>query len=242
MPTTTIHAHLDLDQGRFTLEKSTTAMTKTAAQVGFWAAVVTTALNVLFTLSLIIIPTTRWADAQLFAAEYKPIESLPAIPALLLGPATLMLMLSIHFYAPEPKRIFSLAAVLFTVIYAALCSLNYFVQLTAVQQGILSGDPSALAPFVMANPQSVFLAVDTLGYLFLFVACLLAAPVFEGGQLEKAIRWLWFGTAMLGLAGVLAYAIGQPTIYFAGLMGSGGTFLVVTILLAVLYYRLLQPD
>jgi hypothetical protein len=242
MPTTTIHAHLDLDQGRFTLEKSTTAMTKTVAQVGFWAAVVTTALNVLFTLGLISIPATRWAGAQLFAAEFKPIESLPAIPALLLGPAVMMLMLSIHFYAPQPKRIFSLAAVLFTAIYAALCSLNYFVQLTAVRQGVLNGDASAIAPFVMANPQSVFLAVDTLGYLFLFIACLLAAPVFDRGRLEQGIRWLLVGSAVLGLIGVLGYAIDQPTIYFAGLMVSGVTFLVLTTLLAVLYNRLLQPD
>lgn len=86
------------------------------------------------------------------------------------------------------------------------------------------------------------LAIDTLGYFyfFLFLATLFAATVFAGNKLENLIRWLCVASSVLGLCGVLGFAIGEQTICFIGLMISGLPFLVVTVLLAVLYYRLVK--
>jgi len=237
MSKTTIHAHVDLEQGRFSLEKTTSTMSRMAAQVGFWAAVVTTMLNLLFTIGIVAIPASAWSDLQAYASTYRPIESLPAVPSLLLGPALVVLMLSIHEYAWQDKKVLSLAASAFVIIYAALTGLNYFVQLTVVRQSLTAGQLDGLAPFIMANPQSVMLAIDTLGYFFLFLACLFAAPVFAGGRLETAIRWLFAASGALGLMGVLGFAVGQQQLYFIGLMISGLPFLVLTVLLAVFFRR-----
>ena len=94
----------------------------------------------------------------------------------------------------------------------------------------------------MANPGSALLALDTLGYFFLFLATLCAAPVFAGERLENAIRWLFVASGGLGLLGVLGFAVGQQTAYFVGLMVSGLPFLAATVLLAVLDYRLMMRE
>ncbi len=93
---------------------------------------------------------------------------------------------------------------------------------------------------ILTTPQSAMLAINTLGYFFLFLATLFAAPVFAGNKLENLIRWLCVASGVLGLCGVLGFAIGEQTICFIGLMISGLPFLVVTVLLAVLYYRLVK--
>jgi hypothetical protein len=240
MSKTTFQARLDLEQGRFSLEKTTSSMSRTVALLGLWAAIATTALNLLFTIGIVAIPASPWSDLEGYASTYRAVESLPAIPSLLLGPALVVLMLSIHSYASQEQKILSLSASAFAVVYAALTGLNYFVQLTVVRQSLVAGQIDGLAPFIMANPQSVTLAIDTLGYFFLFLACLFAAPVFAGGRLEKAIRWLFLGSGALGLLGILGFALGQQQLYFIGLMISGLPFLVLTVLLAVLYYRYLQ--
>ena len=240
MSKTTFQARLDLEQGRFSLEKTTSSMNRTVALLGLWAAVATTTLNLLFTIGIVAIPASPWSDLKGYANAYRAVESLPAIPSLLLGPAVIVLMLSIHYHASQEQKILSLSASAFAVVYAALTGLNYFVQLTVVRQSLVAGQMDGLAPFIMANPQSVMLAIDTLGYFFLFLACLFAAPVFAGGRLETAIRWLFLGSGALGLLGILGFALGQQQLYFIGLMISGAPFLVLTVLLAALYYRQIQ--
>ncbi len=68
------------------------------------------------------------------------------------------------------------------------------------------------------------------------------ATLFAGDKLENAIRWLCVASGVLGLCGVLGFAIGEQTIYFIGLMISGLPFLAMTVLLAVLYYRLVKKE
>ncbi len=237
MSKTTIQARLDLEQGRFSLEKTTSTMTPMVARMGFWAAVSTTILNLLFTIGIVAIPASIWNSLQGYASSYRAVENLPAIPSLLLGPAVVVLLVSIHYYSEQNKKILSLSAASFGLLYAALTGLNYFVQLTVVRQSLLAGQIDGLEPFIMANPQSVMLAIDTLGYLFLFLACLFAAPVFSGGKLETAIRWLFAASGALGLLGVLGFALGQQQLYFIGLMVSGLPFLALTVLLAGLFDR-----
>jgi hypothetical protein len=241
MSKTTFQARLDLEGGRFTLEKSTSTMNRTVALAGFWAAVTTTALNVLFTTGILAIPATPWTNAQAFARSFRPVEILPSIPSLLLGPAVVVMMLSVHYYASQEKKILSLSAAAFAILYAALTGANYFVQITAVRLSILNGgDIDALAPFIMANPQSAMLAIDTLGYFFLFLATLFAAPVFGGDRLENAIRWLLIVSGALGLLGIIGFALGQQMVYFIGLMVSGLPFLAMTTLLAVLFFHYIK--
>ena len=62
-----------------------------------------------------------------------------------------------------------------------MASINYIVQLTVVRLSILNRETDGLAMFVMGNPHSIFWALAS-AYIFMNLAMLFAAPVFEGGN------------------------------------------------------------
>lgn len=51
-----------------------------------------------------------------------------------------------------------------TMIYAAVASLNYPVQLIVVSSNIFGGEPQGLALVAMGNPRSLFWGLTILGY------------------------------------------------------------------------------
>lgn len=209
-------------------------------KVGFWSALLATGLNIAFTVTLIAFPGPTWRGMYEFAGDYDLLTLLPVLFAFLLAPTIVALFAAIHYFASADKRILSQLGLVFATVYAALTGFNYFIQLTVVRQHIMSGETAGLALFVMANPSSLMLAVDTLGYFFLFIASLCAVPIFEIGRLHIAIRWLLAATGASGLVGVVGYMIGSETIYFVGLMVSGLAFIPATALLSRLF-REFQP-
>lgn len=210
-------------------------------KVGLWSALLATGLNIAFTVALVALPGPAWRGMYEFTSDYNLLDLLPALFAFLLGPTIVVLFAAIHSSAPPEKRVLSQSALLFSGVYAALTGINYFVQMTVVRQHMQTGETAGLALFVMANPASVMLAVDMLGYFFLFLASLCAAPIFGTSRLNDAIRWLLAATGVLGLVGVIGYMVGNQTMSFAGLMISSVAFLPATALLAVLF-RGLEPS
>jgi hypothetical protein len=204
-------------------------------RIGFWAALFATVLNIAFVVTLIAFPGTAWQSMYQYSTAFKAVDLLPSLPSLLLAPVTVALFTAVHYYASQVQKIASHLGLVFAVIYAVLSSSNYFVQLTVVRMHLQTGETAGLAPFVMANPGSVVMAIDTLGYAFLFLACLFTARVFSANRLTGAVRWLLTWTGFVGLAGVLGYVVGSQMVYFVGLMISGFLFLPATALLAVLF-------
>lgn len=145
---------------------------KSVAQLGFWSAVVVTLMLIVFPLSLIF-GSLDMAYGSSF----------------LLAPGFVTMMVSIHHYAALDKKVWSQLGLSFAVIYAVMCSLTYYVQLTFIKNNYLPIADEALAPFAFV-PGTPFFAQDMLGYVFFCLATLAAGPVFTGGRLETWIKWL----------------------------------------------------
>lgn len=101
-------------------------------------------------------------------------------PSLFLGAAFLVLTVSVHQLSPSDRRVFSQTAVAFATIYAALISINYYVQLTWVGPRLARGEVAGMEPFLFMPFDSFLYAVDILGYSFMSLATLFAAMVFTG--------------------------------------------------------------
>lgn len=162
---------------------------------------------------------------------------LPLIPSLLIVPAFIVLMVSVHYYAAPDKKIWSHIGITFTLIYAAMASINYITQLTVVRLSILNKETDGLAMFVMGNSHSIFWALAS-AYVFMNLAMLFAAPIFEGGKLERLIRWLFFANGASAIVTIYGVVADSPQIY---LMGSLVPWCVIfswaTILLAIMFKR-----
>lgn len=159
-------------------------------------------------------------------------------PSLLLAIAFVILMVSIHSYAPERNRIWSHIGLAFAIIYAVMVTIVYFVVITVVVPQTAAGQAQQIG--VLAFEFGSFLyAIDVLGYGFMCLSTLFASAVFTGHGLESWTRKALF------VNGILAPVIPLQMVYaplwkLAALWGL--TFPTSTILLAVLFRRLLRSQ
>lgn len=180
--------------------------------VGFWAAASAT----FFSLTYVIGQLAEWfgwmgsgGGPQNASTPLGLIVLLT--PSLLLGSAFLVLLVSIHEAAPPEKKVWSHAALAFGTVYTVLISMNYFVQLTLVAPRIAQGRTEGIEMFLFVPFDSFLYAVDILGYSFMSVATLFAAPVFTGPGLQRVARLFLISNGL-----VLPFLVGQ--MYFQSLI------------------------
>jgi hypothetical protein len=137
-----------------------------------------------------------------YSASFNPVSLTWLYPALLLAPAFVVAMVSVHRAMPEERRLWTQLGVVFACLYAPIQTLNYAVQLLAVAPSIQAGETEGLAFFAFANPHGFFAALEALGYVFMLLALLFTAPAFRGGGLERWLRWTFVAT--FGIVIVLA--------------------------------------
>jgi hypothetical protein len=223
------------------------SISKSVSQVGFWSAALATLFSIGYGVTLIITMISMsanaadtspgWNGIESFVASFQSIQMLSLIPSLLLAPTFIVLMVSIHYYAAPDKKIWSHLGIAFTLVYAVMASINYITQLTVVRLSILNKETDGLAMFVMGNSHSIFWALAS-SYIFMNLAMLFAAPAFEGGRLQRAIRWLFVANGVSVIVTIFGVIADSPPIYLLGsLVPWCVVFSLTTILLAVLFGR-----
>lgn len=156
-------------------------------------------------------------------------------PSIFLAPSFVILMISIHYYAPEDQKIWSHMGLIFATIYAVLISIVYYTQLTWVIPHMLQGTEEQLSAFTFKSFDSFLYVVDVLGYSFMSLSTLFAAPVFVGGGLERRIRWFLIANGLL--IPFLSLQMYYPSLIYGAALWII-TFPTSTILLAMLFRRI----
>ena len=193
-------------------------------QIGFWSAILTTAWILIFNIALVLGVTG--APTRLIAVG----------ASLLLALSFLILMSSIHNYAPQEKRVWSQIGLSFSVLYAALLVWNYFLQLTVVR-----ANPQLYSWLSMEfTPDTAFWSLETIGYTLMSLSTLFALPVLSVGRIELAIRWCFAANAVFAVLGSAAYVLSVNPLHLL-VMASLGVWAVAfpigTALLAVMFKR-----
>jgi hypothetical protein len=144
-------------------------------------------------------------------------------------------MACIHEYSPPDKKFFSRLGLLFSTGYITLIGFNYYMQLTLVRKNLYS------EPFAMDDPLSIMIVIEALGYGFMGLATLSTAFIFTDGILEKAVRWLFIINGILGIGGIIGYALGlSMTILAGGLIAWDIIMPISSILMAILFRKVLR--
>ena len=120
---------------------------------------------------------------------------------LLLVPAFITMIAAIHICQDEHKLL-SLIAVIFTGMYGVFVSFNYFFTLGFIGRGL--DVPRILD---MAEPDSIFIVIEVLGYFFMGLATLFLVPLFRKTTLDKWIAGLFFINGLLGIGGLVAFGL-----------------------------------
>jgi hypothetical protein len=162
------------------------------------------------------------------------IQPFATIIGFLLTPSFLVVMACIHSYASNERKVFSLIGLSFAIIYATLISVNYFIQLTYVRQSAFD-----VSMFDMTNPQSMMWVIEVLGYFFMGLSTLFAAPVFASGRTESLVKWLFAANGVLGILTPVAYVMNWPLrILLGGLILWDIVMPIATASIAYLFWRL----
>ena len=108
----------------------------------------------------------------------------------------LLAMLSLHYAAPADKKIWSHAALLFTVMYVIFVTANYVVQLATVIPMTLKGAANEIR-ILNQSPHSLFWDFDAIGYICMGFATLFAFPVFKKQGFQKWVKYCFLVHALV---------------------------------------------
>jgi hypothetical protein len=210
-------------------------MNKLTSVLGFWSAAIIATLVIFIDagmiLSAILFPMTTITSMEAYTNSFNSLQMLPFIPSLLLAPMFVIMMLAIHQYASDDRKVLSQLGFSFSLICAAVLSIHYYIQLTFVQQGILNSELAGVWQFAAPNPHSFFWTFAALGYGFMGIALLCTAPVFSGKS-ERSIKWLFIANGGVGIAFLIGNAL---NIFMVNILSSfvwGILFLIAAILVA----------
>lgn len=103
-------------------------------------------------------------------------------------------MLSLHYFVPIERKLWSHAAVVFATIYAVFVTANYVVQLATVIPATLQGRGEEIQLLVQ-TPHSMFWDFDAIGYIFMGFATLIAAPAMAGRGFQRWVRLSFLANA-----------------------------------------------
>ncbi|MEM3581268.1 MAG: hypothetical protein QXQ64_08445 [Candidatus Bathyarchaeia archaeon] len=203
---------------------ATPTTSRAVYQIGFWSAILTTTWIIIFNIAIAL------------GVAGASTRSVAVGASLLLVFSFIALMVSIHSYAPPEKKIWSQIGLSFAIVYAALLTWNYFLQLTVVRN-----NPQLYEWLIMDfTPDTAFWSLETVGYTLMGLAALFALPVFNGGGIERAIRWCFAINAVFTVVGSIGYVLsGNPLhgLVLASLGVWAIVFPIATTLLAVMFKR-----
>jgi len=213
-----------------------TTVSASTRAVGFWSAVLATCFSVMYVVAQIgewlgLLGSAGGAESSSTAFGLYVLLT----PSLLLGSSFLALMAAVHQSASEDRKVWSQAAFGFAMIYAALISINYYVQLAWVAPRLASGRVEGMESFLFVPFDSFLYAVDILGYAFMSLATLFAARVFTGEGQERLVRWFLIANGL-----VLPFLLFQMYVHWLIWIAAiwAVTFPGSTVALAVFYRRL----
>ena len=157
--------------------------------VGFWSAVSATACAIIYDAGQIA-EWLGWLGSRGGPeSSSTPLGIVVLLtPSLVLGSSFLVLCVAIDRAADPDLRVWSQAALAFATIYAALISINYYVQLAWVGPRLAAGRIPGMEPFLFVPFDSFLYAADILGYSFMSLATLFAAMVFKPRGPERFAR------------------------------------------------------
>lgn len=162
-------------------------MNVTIYKFGFWSGV----LAFISTLAFVIVQLLQVAGILSFPLDEFLIygTSLCIVIPFVLG------ILALHYVASEDKKIYSHAALIFSILYAVFVTSNYVVQLATVIPMQLKGALHEVQ-VLKQTPHSLFWDFDAIGYICMGFATLFAVPVFEKHGFQKWVRISFLANAL----------------------------------------------
>jgi len=184
------------------------ALSSTSNRVGLYSAILTVVMTVVtFGLAIIAIPNSG-AGCRVDCVEYPYLDTLSEFPrdylwmppAMVLVVVFVALVVSIHTYAAQHKKIYSRIGLSFALIAAGILLSDYFIQFSVVPISLMDQETDGIVLLTQYNPHGIFIVLEELGYLLMSLSFLFLAPVFTNeGRLASVVRWVFIAGFVLAM-------------------------------------------
>ena len=212
----------------------TVMFSASARRLGILSASVSVVLSVAYTITLAVALLSLPSPQEPIGDPYLPVLEILIIVT---TPLIVAMMVSVHAWASPETKVFSLMALVFMSMLAALTCSLHFVILTVSRQAVFT-EQSWLPLFLGWKWPSIGYALDIVAWDVIFpLAVFSAAPVFSGNRLATSIRVLLIVSGVLAVGGLSGVVANDMQLRNIGILGYGVVFPVGTLLLAVLFYR-----
>lgn len=183
-------------------------------RVGLYSAVFTAIITIVtFGFAITAIPISG-ANCREGCIEYPylntvsqfPKDYLWMVPAILLMLSYVIWMVSIHFYAAQPKKIFSHIGLSFAIMAALILISDYFIQFSIIPVSLMNGETEGITLLTQYNAHGIFIVLEELGYLLMSLSFLFMALVFfNKNRLETAVGWIFVSGFVLAVISLTAF-------------------------------------
>ena len=238
-------------KNQVTTSKTADSVTNNANLLGFYSAILTTVVTTVTFGIAILTPPLSGPFCVGSCFDYPFTDTISRFPrdfiwmyfAILLTLIYVVLMVCIHHYASNEKKIFSQIGLSFALISATVLITDYFIQISVIQPSLVNGETDGIAIITQYNPHGIFIVLEEIGYLMMSVSFLCMAPVFSGtNRLERAIRWTFIISFILTILSLIIisilYGINREYIFEVVVIVIDWTVLIVSgILLSVVFKR-----
>lgn len=154
-------------------------MTGRSSRIGYWAGLAAVAATVAYDVVQIL---------QVVGVLVFPVDEI-----LIYGTAQCIVvpfvleMAALHHTTDTERQFWTLAALIFTVVYAVFVTANYVVQLATVIPAQLRGAVDGVG-LLAQTPHSLFWDFDAVGYIAMGIAALLTIPAVDDVGLGRWVR------------------------------------------------------
>lgn len=163
-------------------------MNRTVNKIGFWSGLTAFAATIAYCIVQLL---------QMYSGlSYPYDERLIYGTSLCIVIPYVLEMLALHYITPDEKKIWSHAALTFTILYAVFVTANYVVQLATVIPMTLKGSLDEVR-ILQQTPHSLFWDFDALGYIFMGLSTFVAIPVFKRTGFQKWVRLAFIANALV---------------------------------------------
>jgi hypothetical protein len=172
-------------------------MNKNILNIGLWSAIICLTSFIVWIISFTGIairePLFYWTNIEDYIDYYKSnsqfFQYLAKFFMIIFSLAYMILTIVFYEFVTTERKILAKIGIVFSIMFALVSSIHYFVQISSVRFAIAANEYSGLEHLLQSNPTSALLSVNMLGWtLFLGLSTLFMYLGFISKSVTKGLK------------------------------------------------------
>lgn len=168
-------------------------MIETKLRIGKWACVLSAIFSIAWFISFSLLEGLHagpvWEELDIFTQNFTMTRHIYNYPALLFSVTYVILLASLHMIVDESKKLWTLIALAFGVVFSVTTIVNHNIQAVSIRMNMANLGPQGLEMFILKNKSSIFNSI-TSSNIFVALSLFVSGLIFNEDKLGRWIKIL----------------------------------------------------